>query len=415
MKDFYKFIKQFLQNNGLNVFISIFLSKFTMLINTIFIVKMINQAEFGRITLIASVLSFFTPWNGIGSLQMFMKYGSELENEVDKNQLGQHLFWKGLVNQLIVSFLFVCVCLIYTIKFDHLFWIIFFFTIRLFGYYFLSHIIIDFRIKGNNKKFAEINNITNIVGLIITFALTYFYGALGYVISLAIGPFISFIYLKSYHFQQSILEKKYDFNAMWNYGRLESFAYFASELLFAIDIAMIAYFMTENDIALYKVAILLPLNLIFLPTILIQTDFPKLVQHAKDKNYLKFYIKNYYRIFIPIGIIILLVSFFLKDFILQLFFSKAYIKGDFIFFISSCAVVLALWFRVLYLNLFSVIGYAKWNSIISVLSIVVLVISDILLIPKYQLEGAAISLAFTYLFSGFFAILVFFNYLKKLT
>ena len=43
MKDFYKFIKQFLQNNGLNVFISIFLSKFTMLINTIFIVKMINQ------------------------------------------------------------------------------------------------------------------------------------------------------------------------------------------------------------------------------------------------------------------------------------------------------------------------------------------------------------------------------------
>lgn len=136
MKDFYKFIKQFLQNNGLNVFISIFLSKFTMLINTIFIVKMINQAEFGRITLIASVLSFFTPWNGIGSLQMFMKYGSELENEVDKNQLGQHLFWKGLVNQLIVSVLFVCVCLIYTIKFDHLFWIIFFFTIRLFGYYF---------------------------------------------------------------------------------------------------------------------------------------------------------------------------------------------------------------------------------------------------------------------------------------
>lgn len=58
MKDFYKFIKQFLQNHGLNVFISIFLSKFTMLINTIFIVKMINQAEFGRITLIASVLSF---------------------------------------------------------------------------------------------------------------------------------------------------------------------------------------------------------------------------------------------------------------------------------------------------------------------------------------------------------------------
>ena len=72
MKDFYKFIKQFLQNHGLNVFISIFLSKFTMLINTIFIVKMINQAEFGRITLIASVLSFFTPWNGIGSLQTFM-------------------------------------------------------------------------------------------------------------------------------------------------------------------------------------------------------------------------------------------------------------------------------------------------------------------------------------------------------
>ncbi|MEG0697773.1 lipopolysaccharide biosynthesis protein [Algoriella sp.] len=414
MKEFYTFIKQFLQNNGLNVFISIFLSKFAMLINTIFIVKMIDQEEFGRITLIASVLSFFTPWNGIGSLQMFMKYGSELDSVDDKNQLGQHLFWKGLMNQLIVSVLFVCVCFIYTLKFEHLFWIIFFFTIRLFGYYFLTHITIDFRIKGNNKKFAEINNITNVVGLIITFVLTYFYGALGYVISLAIGPFLSFIYLKTYHFQQSILTKKYDFKAMWSYGRLESFAYFSSELLFAIDIAMIAYFMTEKDIALYKVAILLPLNLIFLPTILIQTDFPKLIKHSKDKNYLKFYLKNYYRIFIPIGCAILIGSYFLKEFILQLFFSKVYIKGDEIFFISACAVVLALWFRVLYLNLFSVIGYAKWNSIISALSIVVLIISDMLLIPKYHLEGAAVGLAITFTFSGILAFFVFYSYLRKL-
>ena len=415
MKDFYKFIKQFLQNHGLFVFLSFMIEKFVMLINIIFIVKMISQDEFGQITLIASVLTFIVPWSGFGSLQLLMKYGAGEKNEENRKNLSRKLLRKGIVYQIFLAVIFVLVANLYTIKFDHLEWIILLFAVRLFGLYFQSHLIIDYRINGHNKKFALLNIILNSIGLLFTFGLTYYFGAIGYMISLAIIPFLSLFFYNKTLFQKSIdtlahLNRK----AMWKYGRMESLAYFASEILFSIDIAMIAYFMSDNDIALYKVAIILPLNLLFIPTILFQTDFPRIIKNCQDKTFLQFYIKNYYKMFVPIGIIILIGSFFLKDWLIKIFFNSSYLKGDTVFFIATIAVVIAMLFRVLYINLNSAIGRSDWNVRVSIVSILSLIIFDAILIPLYKIEGAALGMLLTFTVSGLYAYYLFRSYLKNI-
>lgn len=415
MKDLIKFLQSFLQNNGFYVFLSFLIGKFVLLINTIFIVKMIPQDEFGRITLIASIVAFMSPWNGFGSLQILMKFGSSEEDELIRRDLSRKLLRNGIVYQFFLSILFILIANLYALKFEHLEWIILLFAIRLFGLFFHAHLTIDYRINGNNKKFASLNIFINCFGLLLTFILTFYFGLIGYMISLAIAPFLSLLFYSKSMIQKAVNQlESMNWKEMWRYGRMESLAYFASELLFSIDIAMIALFMLDKDIALYKVAIILPMNLLFLPTILFQTDFPRIIQNCQDKNFLKFYIKNYYKLFIPIGLIMLIGSYFLKDWLIKLFFNESYLEGDKVFFITTVAVVLAILFRVLYLNLFSAIGKYNWNIRVSILSIFSLITFDLLLIPPYGIEGAALGFLLMFLVSGFYAKFLFRKYLEEL-
>lgn len=415
MKDLVKFIQSFLQNNGFYVFLSFVIEKLVMLINIIFIVKMIPQDEFGRITLIASVLAFMSPWSGFGSLQVLMKFGSSEKNDEVRQNLSRILLRNGIIYQFFLCLFFIVIANFYALKFEQLEWIILLFAIRLFGTFFQSHLTINYRINGDNKKFALLNMLINCFGLLFTFILTMNYGAIGYMISLAITPFISlFFYNRKLIKNATNQLTKLNWKAMWKYGRMESLAYFASELLFSIDIAMIALFMSDKDIALYKVAIILPMNLLFIPTILFQTDFPRIIQNCEDKNFLKFYIKSYYKLFIPIVFVILIGSFFLKDWLIKLFFNESYLPANTIFFIATIAVSLAMLFRVLYINLNSTIGRSDWNVRVSILSIVCLVVSDALLIPFYGLLGAALGMLIAFLISGLYAYYLFNKYLKNI-
>lgn len=416
MKELIKFFNDFSNNKGVLVFLSILSSKLVLLINTIFIVKMIDQEEFGRITLIASILVFFTPLNGLGSNQVLIKYGSEEKSFQRRESLSKVMFRKGFVNQIILSFFFVVIASLYSLKFNHLWLIIGFFTLRLIGFYFLIYIQSHYRMHGCNNRYAYLTIATNIAGLLIMFILVYRFNALGYLIALAITPFLGLLYYKKHHFQSCKTPlQNLNWKKMWNFGRYESFAYFASELLFSVDIFMIALFLKEVDIALYKVAILLPMNLLFLPTILFQTDFPKLIRRSQEKAYLRFYITNYYRLFIPICIGILFGSYFLGEWILQLFFGKIYASGDHLFFIASITVVCSMLFRTLYLNLLSVVGLARWNLMISLIGVVILVILGFLLIPLYGMSGAVFAMTISFLLMGLLAMTLFYRHYTSMS
>ncbi|QTV06454.1 oligosaccharide flippase family protein [Faecalibacter bovis] len=415
MNSLINFLKDFFKNKGLFVFSAFIVEKLVMLINTIFIVKMISQEEFGRVTLIASVLAFFIPLSGFGTFSMFLKFGSEQKTEEEKLQLSQEIFRKGLRNQFILAVGFIIISNLYSLKFEHLGWIIAMFTIRLIGVFLQSHLTIFFRINGQNQKFATVNILVNLIGLALTFMLTFYFGVFGYMISLAISPFISlFFYTKNLFLLTRNTVQTLDWKKMWRYGWVESVAYFASELLFSIDIAMIALFMTDKDISLYKVAIILPLNLLFIPSMLFQTDMPRIIQNSTNKTFLKQYIFNYYRLFIPLSIIILVGSFFLKEWLIKLFFNSDYSGGNITFFIATLAVVAAMLTRVIFINLNSAIGKANWNIRISILSIILLVIFDLLLIPKYGIEGAATGLMLTFTTIGLYSAYLFKTYLNAL-
>lgn len=415
MSELKKFINDFVQNKGLLVFLSILVEKLVGLINTIVVVRMITEKEYGTITIIASVFAVFITLNGLGSLQGFMRYGALEKTTEAKDKLANYIFKEGFKRHLVLTILFFVVAIFYEFKYPSIWLVILFFVIRMIGVYFYSFILSYYRIHGKNNVFSLVSIKINGIGLLLTFALTYYFGTYGYLTGLAFIPWLSLFFIDKKQFKK-VVQKPLDLNlkSFWNYSFNSSITYFLSEILFILDVFLIGFFLDESAVANYKVAIILPMNLMFIPMIFMQTDYPKLVENATDKNYLKFYIVNYYKLFIPLSILMLSCGFFLKDWILPFVFGEQYHENGWIFFMILFAVATNMCFRNLYGNLLSAVGRAKNNTLVSVVSIILMLILSLVLIPIYGILGAAISLAITFITTGLLSFIFFRKYLLKL-
>jgi O-antigen/teichoic acid export membrane protein len=414
MKNLIEFLRQFIQNKGLFVFTSSIVTKLSMLFVNIIGARLISENDFGLFILIFSIFNIFAPLIGFGSNQGLLRFGSIEKDEKSKEILNNYIYYKGFINHIFVSITFLVVCYFYTLKYEGIGLIILCLGIRLFGYYFYNHAQAYFRINDNNKTYSILNMTVNVVGLILIGILTYILGMKGFLIGMAIAPWISlFFYSKNHKF--STLKPNLDLKSFWKYSIHASITYFFSDLLFAMDFLLIGLFLNESDIAFYKVSILLPMNLSFIPLTFMQTDYPKIARNYMNKEYLQFYTKNYYKIFIPLGILILIIGYFIKDFIIPLVFGTNYENSNsWVFYIILVALVGNMWMRNLYGNMVSAIGKSHWNTYVSIVALIIILILGLLLIPKYGIIGAAIGMATAFTFTGLILMFLFQKYLKKL-
>jgi len=415
MNNFLLFLKDFFKNKGLMVFSSMLIEKLVGLINVIFVVRMISEKDYGTITLIASLFGVLITMNGFGTIQGLLRYGSLEKEAKDKTILANFIFKEGLKRHLLLMLLFVFCSIFYELKYENIWIIIVFFLIRMLGVYFYSFILSYYRIQYQNNKFSAISMFINCFGVLISIFLTYYTGTMGYLTSLAITPWLALIfYKKEIYLPMSLPSLDFEIKEFWNYCLNSSFTYLFSETLFVIDVFLIGYFLNEEAVANYKVAIILPMNLMFIPLTFIQTDLPKIISNSTNKSYLKFYIHNYYKIFIPLTIIILTTGYFIKDWILQFVFGNEYQENGWIFFIILFSVCCNMCLRNLYGNLLSAIGYVKQNTIISIVSIILMILLSLVTIPFFGIIGLAISLAITFISMGICSSLIFHRYLIKI-
>lgn len=410
-----RFLKDFYQNKGLLVFFSILIEKVVGLVNTIYVVRLISQEDYGLITLIASLFGVFITLNGFGAVQGLLRYGA-LEKEMDRKQnLAQYIFIEGMKRHFILLILFVLTAIFYEFKYVNIWVIIGFFTFRMLGYYFYSFILNYYRILNRNDFFAKLSMLINAIGLILAIALTYGFGIYGYLIGLAVTPWLALLFIKKSFI--STIPKSIDslnLKSFWKFSINSSLTYFLSEFLFMIDVFLIGFLLNETAVAEYKVAIILPMNLMFIPMIFMQTDYPKLVENAKDKAYLKFYIRNYYKLFVPLVSAMLVIGFVLKDWIIPFVFGSEYQQQGWIFFVILVAVAFNMCFRNLYGNLLSAVGLAQKNSKVASLSIVLMTVLGFGLITPFGIIGAALALSLTFISMGFYSGYLFYSYLNQL-
>ncbi len=413
MSSLKEFTKNYFKNNGQYVFMSLLIAKICGFVSSIAIVRLITQKEFGTVTIVASVFAIFAAFNGFGSAQGLLRFGSLTEDGNEKQKLSDHFFYQGFIYQLILTLIFFISSFFFVQKYQDIFYLFGFFAFRLIGFYFFNHIQSYFRIYHDNKSFSAVNNFVNIFGVVLIVALSYLYGIKGYLAAIALSPFLSLFWYSKCNLSGLNKVKIYH-KDLWNYSFHAVFTGFLSDLLFSLDILLLGFLLNEKEVAHYKVAIILPSNLTFLALSLLQADFSKIVQQSKDLSFLRNYIRNYYKFFIPLSLIIFLLGYLFSKEILTVFFGKMYAEDHWVFVILLSTFLINILLRNLYGNLLSAVGEMKCNTIVSIGSLSILILFSFLLIDKLGTFGMGISIFVSMIFSGILSYYFFKKYLQKL-
>lgn len=408
------FLKNFLKNKGHFIFGSLLIAKVCGFVGSLVIIRLLSENDFGLISIVVALSSVFLAFSGFGSQQILLRYGSIAKNSKEKKALSAYLLRQGFYYQILLSFIFLLCSFFYLDRFEKIIYLFVAFAIRLIGVFFYNHIQSQLRITRRNKEFARLNNVVNISGLVLILILTYFFGIIGYLIAMMFMPFFSLFWFKSINLSEKT-ELKLSKKELWKYGLFTAGTAVLGDALFSLDIILIGFLMNESAVANYKTAILIPANLTFIAMTFMQSDFPELARNYKNKNFLKYYISNYYKIFIPLCLGIFIAMFFLDDFIVKLFFGKKYDGIEMSFLILTGAFLLNMLMRNLYGNLLSAVGKMEYITLISAFALVVLIGLSIFLVPKFGIEGMAISQSTTLFITGILLMGGFLSYYRKLS
>lgn len=408
-----EFLSRFFSNKGHHVFFSFLIAKICGFLGSLVIIRLLPENEYGILSIVMSVCAIFLPFSGFGSNQILLRYGAISEKE-NKQNLSSYLFFKGIFNEIILIVIFVGISLFYAPKYENIIIIFLFFGIRLMGFYLSNHIQTYYRISGKNDIFAKVSNAINIGGFILLLVLTYLFKFYGYLLAIALIPYLSLFWLKKEMFsaKRIVYDNKKE---IWRFGIFTAATSVISETLFSLDVMLLGFLMNENAVANYKVAILLPSNITVLAISFMQSDYPLLSKNYQNKNFLRSYIKNYYKIFIPICILILGFFYFFKDLLLKVFFGTNYSHNSNLMMILLLGFTFGMLSRNLFGNLLPAIGKIEVNTWVSILSLIILCVTAYFLVNTFGILGMGISLSLVLIWEGLAYLTFFGNYLKKLT
>lgn len=415
MRSLSDFIRNFFRNKGHFIFGSLLIGKICGFVSSLAIIRLLPENDFGLLSIVASLSAVFLAFSGFGSQQILLRYGSIAQTEDEKNRLSGYLLRQGFYYQLAISCIFLFVSVFYLDKFEKIIILFLAFAVRLVGYFLYNHIQSQLRISGKNKEFARLNNIVNIFGLVAALILTYCFGLFGYLVAITLMPFVAIFWFKNVDFSKKDLKVDYSKKEVWRYGLHTAGTAVLGDSLFSLDIILIGFMMNESAVASYRTAILIPANLTFIALTFMQSDFPELAKNHNNKLFLRFYLSNYYKIFIPLCAAIFIVIFFLRNLIVTFFFGAKYEGIETPFMILSAAFLMNMIFRNLYGNLLSAVGKMAYNTAISAIALVMLLLLAFLLVPRFGVEGMAIAQSITLFVTGLLLMGGFFSHYRKLS
>ena len=393
MQNLISFFKGFKDRKGNYVFIATVSARILSFLASIIAFKLINKVDLGYVLYAMSIMAFILPLSGLGVQQGLLRFGARLNSVAEKKALFSHVFKRGLLFSLLLCSLIFIVSFIVPLKFEESAYFLRALSLMMLSMFLLEIVKIQFRLEHNNKKFAFVEIFYNSLLVITVTVLSYFYKEWGYTLALILAPFITFLwFFRRLKIDLKTLKKPLplDFTFL-KYGFFAGLANVATQLLFAIDILLIGSILNDSSlVTAYKYVSIIPFSLLFLPGILLTTDFVNLTENIYDKTYIKNYSKNYHLFFVLFCVIIALLMFPLSEFILKLF-DPDYIEYTPTFLVLTSGVFGILIFRGLYGNLLSALGKAQVNYWIAFIALLINIPANYYLIPKYGILGAAIT------------------------
>jgi len=403
------YIQNFVSRSGNYILSASIISRLLSFFASWIAIQLIPNKELGIVLFAYNIILFIIPIGGFGLHQSLLRYGALLKTNEEKNSLFRYTFFKGIWVTFILIFIILLGSFFIDFKFENTKYYLAFLSIQLIPTYVFELIKIQFRLKHKNKLFAFTEIIFTTTLTISVLILSYYFEEKGYAIALLLTPTLSVLFfIKKFKSDLLFKEKPSIINrAFWKYGVFASLSNVVTQLLFVIDILLIGLLLNNAEMVTnYKYISLIPLSLLFLPRAFINADFVAFTENIYNKKYIVKYSKSYMLLFTILSSCFFVFFGLSAEFILNLFdASFTQYKTSFLILIVGVSGILI--FRGLFGNLLSSIGKAHINFYITGIALLINIVSNYYLIPKYGIIGAAITSASLMWFTGIVSAIVF--------
>ncbi len=401
-----KFLSNFFKQSGLWIASSFFVSKIAAFLLTLFMARILSKEDLGWVMYGLNYLGFFIPFVGFGSSHGSLRYAAiENENE-EKQKIITYSFSYGLIFNVLLSLIMLVLAFILFGNGNQLL-IVSLFTIRLFGLFLLEQAKAEVRGKHDNKKFGQIEIYSNLLLLVSAVLSAYFFGVKGYVFSLCLSPFVVLLFHRFRISFDRTLFKNFTEKNFWKFCITMAFTNQISELIFLLDVFFIGIFLDNSAVAHYRIYSIIPFNLFFLAALFFQTAYPKLCENHENNSFQLQFLFNFWKLMIPISILIFAVSYFGASLILKLF-GEDYAQNSMVFLILIGASISVLLLRTPFGYLLASKGKSSYNLMVASISIITLLVLIKPIIYNFGLEGVAWLSFINLLFIGIFQMVSYF-------
>jgi O-antigen/teichoic acid export membrane protein len=397
------YIQTFIQRKGIWILVANGITKVLGFVSVMIVTRLTTESDFGMYSYAFNIVSALVPFMGFGAYQAFLRYSVEARGQVEKKELYRYAFGRGvLFSGILVLLLVIFAPRICNDLPDSES------SFRIVAFVILTTLLMEYvksyaRAIHLNAISARIDAYYAVILLILTGVLTYTFGVLGYAVAVAAAPLLAILFFVK---KMRLLELQWkplrgNSKAFWSYGVYTTLGALLAQLFYAVDLFMIGSYVGDDatEVAIYRIAVIIPIATLVLPVSVAATDFVRNAQRADDKGALKNYVLNYWKTFGFLSLIVLSTISLLAPHLLSIF-GENYMAGADIMRIYLIGSLGAHLLRVPFGNLLSAVGKASLNTYINAIVLVFTILLCGVLLPLYDIKGAAIAMAIMTWMSG---------------
>jgi O-antigen/teichoic acid export membrane protein len=387
-----EFIKEFFRRQGLWILGANTIIKICGFAAVVFVTRNTSEQDFGSYSYALNIVLAFVPFMGLGSYQAFLRFSTDASGQLAKKDLFHYAYARGiLLSMVLVALLYVlapilCRSIPESVSIFRVLTLVVLTTLNM---EFVKSYARAIHMNGISAKI----DITYAVSLLVlSILLSSFKGVMGYAAAVAIAPVVAVLY---HGWRMNIAGLKWvrlntSFRLFWKYGIFTTIGALFAQMFYAVDVFMIGQIVGEKatSVALYRVAVIIPIATLVVPISISATDFVKNSANKYNPSALKSYVINYWRTFGWISLGILSILWLLAPWILGVF-GHSYRAGAEVMRIFLIGILGAHLLRVPFGNLLSAVGKANWNTYINTIVLVLTVLFCKWIIPEYGIRGAA--------------------------
>lgn len=376
-------------------------------LSNIILVHVVSKAEYGLFTYAANIYGMIIILSGLGASATMLQFASEKFNDQEKKDaIYQYALRFGLIINCALAAFVIVVGFVYPFEITGAQFLIYMYAILPIFQYLNEYQTIYLRSERNNKGYSYTNLLYAIVLMIASITGAALFGAMGFVIAQYIATLFIVVFVAKHYKVPFLLKGK---NEMPKEEKREFVKYsvviaignaFSQIKTLATAFLLGLLLPSAEILASYNVALRIPTALFFLPSAICVYLYPFFAEHIDNGSWcLKYFKKAMSGIFVS-NLIISAILFIIAEPLLIIVFGEQYRDAATAFRILVVNFLIAGTFNTLPGNLLGAQRKFSYNLGVNIATGAFSMLSCIILIPALGMNGAALSVLLSSIFSG---------------